>query len=141
MPTQPPVNRNRLLYGLLVLCTILIGLASRYFFSDVQFIKSYVGDALWALMVYFGLAFLFTRWSVKTLALVSIIFSFSIEVSQLYHAPWIDSWRATRLGGLVLGFTFVWSDLLCYSAGVLFGVVMETYLLPIQSRVVGKTGV
>ncbi|GAB4014547.1 hypothetical protein GCM10028808_37320 [Spirosoma migulaei] len=98
--------------------------------GDIPFVKTYVGDVLWALMVFFGFAFLFTRWPTKAIALATLIFSFSIESSQLYHAPWIDSLRATRLGGLVLGFTFVWSDMLCYSLGVLIGFVAETFLIP-----------
>ncbi len=81
-------------------------------------------------MVFFGLAFVFNRWPAKAIALTTLLFSFAIEFSQLYHAPWIDSLRATRLGGLVLGFSFVWSDLLCYSAGVLIGAFVETYIMP-----------
>ena len=45
--------------------------------------------------------------------------------SVLYHTPWIDSIRQTTLGGLILGFGFLWSDLACYAVGVGFGVVME----------------
>ncbi|WP_460970610.1 ribosomal maturation YjgA family protein [Spirosoma migulaei] len=123
-------HRNRTTYGLLTLIVLLIGLASRRFMGDIPFVKTYVGDVLWALMVFFGFAFLFTRWPTKAIALATLIFSFSIESSQLYHAPWIDSLRATRLGGLVLGFTFVWSDMLCYSLGVLIGFVAETFLIP-----------
>ena len=58
-------------------------------------------------------------------ALLSLSFSILIEVSQLYHAPWIDSIRRTTMGGLVLGFGFVWSDLACYAVGVGLGVVIE----------------
>lgn len=123
-----------------MLSTLLMGLASRHFFGDVPFVKRYAGDALWALMVYFGFALLFNTWSINALALATIVFSFGIEISQLYHAPWIDSIRATRLGGLVLGYAFVWSDLLCYSVGVLAGVVLETYALPKRFRVGKKTG-
>ena len=48
-----------------------------------------------------------------------------VEVSQLYKAPWIDSIRRTTLGGLVLGYDFVWSDLACYAVGVGLGVAVE----------------
>jgi hypothetical protein len=41
-----------------------------------------------------------------------------VEISQLYHAPWIDSIRQTTPGGLVLGFGFLWTDLVCYSVGI-----------------------
>ena len=52
-------------------------------------------------------------------------FSVAIELSQLYHAPWIDSIRQTTLGGLILGFGFLWSDLACYAAGVGVGIILE----------------
>ena len=132
-------NRNRIVYGLLTLSVLLLGLASRRFFGEIPFVKTYVGDALWALMVFFGIAFTVNRWSAKAVALATILVSFSIEISQLYHAPWIDSLRATRLGGLGLGFSFVWSDLLCYTIGVLIGFVIERFVLPIRYRSVPET--
>jgi hypothetical protein len=46
-------------------------------------------------------------------------------MSQLYHAPWIDSNRGTTLGALVLGHGFVWSDLACYAVGVGLGASIE----------------
>ena len=52
-------------------------------------------------------------------------FSVAVEVSQLYHAPWIDSIRHTTLGGLILGFDFLWSDLVCYAVGVGLGVLVD----------------
>ena len=51
--------------------------------------------------------------------------AFLVEISQLYHAPWIDAIRQTALGGLVLGFGFLWTDLVCYSVGVMIGVMAE----------------
>ena len=124
------LNRSRVVYGMLMIAVLLLGLASRQFFGDISFIKTYVGDALWALMVFFGFAVLFNRWPTETIVLATLLFSFGIEISQLYHAPWIDNVRATRLGGLVLGFGFVWSDLLCYSVGIAVGVLAEKYLIP-----------
>ena len=55
----------------------------------------------------------------------AIIFSYSIEISQLYHAPWIDSIRNTTLGGLILGFGFLWSDLVCYTIGIIIGIIID----------------
>lgn len=126
------IERNRVVYGLLTLATILLGLASRRFFDEFLFVRAYVGDGLWALMVFFGFALVFNRWSVRSVALAALLFSFGIEASQLYHAPWIDNLRSTRLGGLVLGFSFVWSDLLCYSLGIALGVLLATRLHSIR---------
>lgn len=124
------MNRNRLLYFLLVVITILSGLASRRFEAILPpWVNMYLGDALWALMVYWILALLFRRKEPVWIALATLLFSYSIEVSQLYHAAWIDAIRATRLGGVVLGFGFLWSDMVCYTAGAAFGFVTELLFL------------
>ena len=123
-------KRNRLVYSLLAVITILSGLASRQFAACLpQWVESYPGDALWALMIFLLVGFLFYRKSTLWVALAALAFSYCIEISQLYHAPWIDAIRANRLGGLVLGFGFLWSDLVCYTVGVGFGVVMEKIFL------------
>ena len=41
----------------------------------------------------------------------------TIELSQLYQAPGLNRIRLTTLGGLLLGYIFLWSDLLCYGLG------------------------
>jgi hypothetical protein len=40
-----------------------------------------------------------------------------IELSQLYRAAWAEELRSTRLGGLLLGHVFSWSDVLCVALG------------------------
>jgi hypothetical protein len=118
---------------LLLAVTVVAGLASRRF-SDIlpYWIQEYAGDTLWALMVFLLLGIIFKTKSSLWVSLIAITFSVGIEISQLYHAPWIDSLRAYRLGGLVLGFGFLWSDLVCYTAGVAFGFVMEWIIKHLQ---------
>ncbi|MCK8495185.1 DUF2809 domain-containing protein [Spirosoma sp. RP8] len=123
------VARNRIHYGLLTISVLLMGFASRRFFGDYSFVKLYVGDGLWALMIFLGFAFMFSQWSTKAIAAAALGFCFGIEFSQLYHAPWIDALRATTVGGLILGFSFVWSDLLCYGIGVGLGALIDTYFM------------
>ena len=69
--------------------------------------------------------FYLTKKSTIFILVISIIFSYGIEISQLYHAPWIDSIRATTLGGLILGFGFLWSDLICYTVGIVIGAIID----------------
>jgi hypothetical protein len=85
----------------------------------------YPGDALWALMVYLGWAFWLPRASVCGVGLLALSTSWLVEFSQLYQADWINAIRATTLGHLVLGSTFVWEDLVAYAVGVLIGVVVD----------------
>ena len=44
------------------------------------------------------------------------------------HALPLDALRATLFGRLVLGPGFLWSDLVCYAAGIAIGVVAELAL-------------
>lgn len=120
------MNRPRFLYIVLLLLTVLLGLASRRFPAYMPpWVELYMGDVLWALMVFLLLGLFFPKKSTGTLAAVALLFSLGIELSQFYHAPWIDELRAYRLGGLVLGFGFRWSDLVCYTIGVGLGLVFE----------------
>jgi hypothetical protein len=80
-------------------------------------------------MVYFICRFLFIHKKTKFVILVSLLFCFSIEFSQLYKAPWIENLRHTLFGRLVLGDTFLWGDLLCYMAGIVIGVFIEKVFL------------
>lgn len=119
-------RRNRLLYGLMIVIVIALGLLSRKMaYAIPQFLNAYLGDALWALMIFIGFGFIFRYMKTKKIALMAIAFCYLIEISQLYHAPWIDSIRKTTLGGLVLGYGFLWSDLLAYAIGIAAGVILE----------------
>lgn len=120
------MKRNRIVYLILVALTVLAGLSSRIFSNVLpSWVQLYLGDVLWALMVFFILGFIFRRKSTWWIAMVALLFSFLIEFSQLYHAEWIDALRRTKIGGLILGFGFLWSDLVCYSIGVSAGVMFE----------------
>jgi hypothetical protein len=76
------------------------------FVSLPAFATKYGGDMLWALLVYCGFSFVFSRTSRQRLALLALAFSWAIEFSQLHHAEWIDHLRSTRAGALALGSTF-----------------------------------
>ncbi len=75
--------------------------------------------------MFLGFRCVLIRASILRVTLVSLAFCFAVEFSQLYHAPWIDSVRNTRLGALALGSIFNAPDLIAYAAGVALGVVIE----------------
>lgn len=116
----------------MILLVMGLGLLLRSrFVSLPPFPTKYGGDALWALMVFFGFGFVFPKLRIVSLAAVSLGFAWGIELSQLYHAPWIDSIRAMRIGHLILGTTFNWPDFPAYAFGVVAGVGFETCRLRI----------
>lgn len=118
--------RSRLLYALWIVLVMAAGLLWRSrFLSMPPFMTKYGGDALWALLVFFGFGLVFSKASTLRLAAAALAFAWAVEFSQLYHAPWIDSIRSTRPGALVLGSTFNWPDLPAYVFGIALGVLAE----------------
>lgn len=115
------MQRSRLTYFIFIVTTILLGLLSRH----IDGVPLFIGDILWGLMVYFIVRFLFINKSIKWVTIASLLFCYAIEFSQLYQAPWINNIRHTVIGGLILGETFVWSDLLCYTVGISAGILVN----------------
>lgn len=120
---------TRRLTLLLLVVTILLGLATRQFpwaFPDV--VAQFGGDTLWAMMVYWLAALARPRATTTRLALTALVFAVGVELSQLVHTPSLDALRHTRLGALVLGQGFLWSDLACYAVGVAGAVIVDLFM-------------
>lgn len=128
-------SRNRALIAAAVIATVGLGLASRAFpalFPSV--LENYPGDALWAQMVYWLVAFVAPAASVVKVALCALAISYADEISQIYQAPWIVQIRATTLGHLVLGAHFSWQDMLAYTVGVALVAPLEWLVLRVKPR-------
>lgn len=120
--------RLRVKYFLLNCVIVVLGLLSRKF----TFVPLWVGDVLWATMIYFIVRFLLPHLSVTKTTLISIFISYAVEFSQLYKAPWIDNMRHTFLGRMLLGETFFWGDLVSYTFGILIGIIIDYALFKRQ---------
>jgi Protein of unknown function (DUF2809) len=112
----------RLTYVLLTIFIVPIGLYLRYrtdWFPDI--INLYLGDVLYATMFFFLFSVVFPDYSSTRRAVYALAACYGIEVLQLYQAPWMVALRENKLGGLILGHQFLWSDLLAYFIGVALG--------------------
>jgi hypothetical protein len=128
-------RRNPVIQMILIALVCFLGLGSRRYAQMLPgFIAAYAGDTLWALAAFLGIGLVLPRASTRTIACVAMAVSVAVEISQLYHAPWIDSIRQTTLGGLILGFGFLWSDLACYAVGVGLGIVIEVGISAVNER-------
>ncbi|WP_455662086.1 ribosomal maturation YjgA family protein [Pradoshia sp.] len=118
---------KRLSYLLGILISILFGLLSRKLGSSLPvFLAEHAGDALWAMMIYFGFRFLLPNKSMGLSISLSVCFCFAIEFSQAYQAGWINAIRNTTIGALVLGKGFLWIDLVRYTVGILIASVIDS---------------
>lgn len=122
-------NYLRLYYLRIILFVMCLGLLSRRLTNYIpDIIDLYLGDLLWAAMIYFIIRMIFVNKSIMHVALYGVIFCFLIEFSQLYHDTWIDTIRKTTIGGLVLGYGFLWSDLIAYLLGIITGALIDRRL-------------
>lgn len=119
--------RNRFYYFLLIFITIGTGLFSRSRFIP-EWIYPYLGDVLYTVMYYFIVGFMFPAMKPIKVAILSIVFCYAIEFTQICKADWLMELRSYKLGGLILGYGFRWSDLVCYTLGGGLGMALEKIL-------------
>ena len=119
------MERNRKIYIPIIIFIVALGIPSRL--DSQQFPNWYVtyaGDFLWSMVVYFLIANIF-RLEIKTAFISTLAFAYAIEVSQLFNPAWLESIRSIKVFALVLGFGFLWSDILAYTLGITFSVVID----------------
>ena len=114
------------------LCLLIVvsGLALRGFGFSLglsAFIVKYGGSALWAAMVFFLVAIVASRSSRLSVALISASIAVAVELFRLVHAPWLDAFRLTLPGALLLGRIFSPWNMLAYGVGVALAVWLDRY--------------
>ncbi len=119
---------QRLSYFLLFLVVIALGLLSRSNWIP-ELIYPYLGDALYAVMIFFLIASILPSQTSVYYFSLGLLICFSIEFSQLYQADWIQAVRRHKLGALILGSGFLWTDLLAYFGGASIAFFVDRYLL------------
>ncbi len=112
------------------LATIAAGLASRKFPGLLPaFLGKYPGDALWSLMVFFGVGAMFPTAAGVRVATTALGLAYAVEALKLWQAPWLVQVRHTAIGHLVFGHVFSWQNLVAYAVGVLVGLALESFFL------------
>uniref|UniRef100_UPI0038F81831 ribosomal maturation YjgA family protein n=2 Tax=Bacteria TaxID=2 RepID=UPI0038F81831 len=67
------------------------------------FAVKYGGSLLWATMVFLLVGVLLPRLSQTRNAAIAMVIAVVIELSRLVHLPWLDAFRPTTAGALLLG--------------------------------------
>lgn len=127
MPAPP--RRSRPSIALACALAIIIGLTCRHFrLSHPNPLTEYGGDTLWPLPFFLLLAFArpaAPRW---ILAGATWAITLAIEFSQLAHPPWLNELRRYPGLGFMLGNTFLLSDVVCISAGIILCLALDPLL-------------
>jgi len=112
------------------LCVFIIacGLALRGFGLQLglpAFVVKYGGSVLWGTMVFFLVAMATPNLSRTSIALIAALIAISVELFRLVHFPWLDAFRLTLPGALLLGRVFSVWNMVAYGGGIGLGVVLD----------------
>lgn len=121
----------------IALAIIACGVALRlggYEIGLPYYLVKYGGSTLWGGMVFFLIATLLPRQPLGRLAILSVVVAALIEFSRLYHTPWLDEFRLTLAGALLLGRIFSWWNIVAYAVGIVIAGLFENRHLARASR-------
>ena len=82
---------------------------------------------LWGTMVFFLVAMAASHLSRRSIALISASIAVSVELFRLVHAPWLDAFRLTMAGALLLGRVFSPWDMLAYGVGIGLAMLLDRF--------------
>ncbi|WP_247559145.1 DUF2809 domain-containing protein [Bradyrhizobium sp. 138] len=128
-PDRPvALLRTSLIRATLSLAVIVCGLTLRWYGFPLglsAFVVKYGGSLLWATMVFLLVGVLLPRLSRSQLAAIAMMITAAVEFSRLVHTPWLDAFRLTTAGALLLGRIFSLWNLVAYAVGIAFGVWID----------------
>jgi hypothetical protein len=134
-----PERRTRFGYVAAAIVTMAVGLVVHFTATLPTDLRDIVGDALWATMVAWWMGALFPRATLFVRAALAFATAWTVELSQLYHAPWLERLREITLVQLVIGTDFDGRDLPAYAAGIVLAVFIEAIVRPrVESRMRGR---
>lgn len=109
-------------YAVATLAVIAAGLLLRRFGYPVGLpfiIVNYGAAALWGAMVFLILSLLLApRVRPLAIAILAVAISAAIELFRLYHTPWLDAFRLTLAGALLIGRIFSIWNIVSYTLGI-----------------------
>ena len=109
-PDKPVAPRQRsLIRATLALIVIACGLSLRWYGFPLglpAFVVKYGGSLLWATMVFLLVGALLPGLSRAQIAAITMAIATVVEFSRLMHVPWLDAFRLTTAGALLLGRIF-----------------------------------
>jgi hypothetical protein len=121
----------------LCLLVIIAGLVLRGFGRDFGLpasIVKYGGSILWGSMVFLLVAILAPGRQRKPIALLALSVAICVELSRLIHVSWLDSFRLTTAGALLLGRIFSPLNIAAYAAGIVLGALLDRLVCSIGTK-------
>jgi hypothetical protein len=113
---------NRIYFILAIALFITELLIGKYVHDSI--IRPFGGDFLVVILIYcFVKAFLDKPF--LPLAIVTLLLAYVIEVSQYFHLIKLLGLQHSTIAALLLGTSFSWTDMLCYTLGIALVIGIE----------------
>lgn len=87
----------------------------------------YGGSVLWGAMVYFLVGVVAGDKPQSRIFAIALCISVAVEFFRLYHLPWLDTFRLTLWGKLLLGRVFALWNILAYAIGIALAALWERF--------------
>ncbi len=131
--TQP--RSSRAVYAVGTAVTISVGLLCRLPGSGLPWpVAKWSGSILWGAMVYFLVALARPNAGSGRKLAVAAVIALSVEFSRLYHSQWLDEFRGTLAGAILLGRIFSPWNMVAYAIGALAISILDTRWIGLLRR-------
>ncbi len=122
----PEMSSRRLRLAASVLAVIAVGIAVRLLPLGLPpMVVKYAGSILWGAMVYGIVAFLRPAARLGRVAAIALAAAVLVELFRLVHTPWLDAFRLTLAGQLLLGRLFSPWNIVAYASGIAMAVGLD----------------
>jgi hypothetical protein len=122
------LHKGYLLFSILLL---IIEILIAAYLND-SFIRPYGGDFLVVILLYCLIRSFFNTPVLRT-ALVVLLISYLVEITQYFRLADLLGVQS-RVLRILMGSYFTWNDILCYTLGILFVILVEGALSRHQQR-------
>ncbi len=112
-----------------LLLTVGLGLASKFYRGLGQgWLNNSLGGVFYEIFWVLALVLVMVKLKPLSAAIGVFVMTSILEILQLWHPPFLEAMRATFMGRMILGTTFVWSDFFYYVVGCAIAWAWVRYL-------------
>jgi len=109
--------------------TIALGLTVRFAPLGLpHWARKWGGSMLWAVLMYWLVKLLLPHVRTIPAGALAGIAATAVEFFKLYNPPWVDAFRSTIAGIVLLGRIFSWWDILAYWAAIGLAALLDSWL-------------
>lgn len=104
-------------------------LIERYAHDD--FIRPYLGDFFVVILIYSAVMSV-SNFKVMSVAITTLLFSYVIEIAQYAQVVSLLGLEDNKIARIIIGTSFSWWDVLMYTLGILFVLMVERWNFKIE---------